>query len=218
MDLGLLREGLDGLDLLNPLITKIATLSDKTPFSRPGRSHILDAAYFRRMEAVNFSVHFDDGQFPEGIRQADVVLTGLSRTSKTPTCMYLAQQYGLRAANVPLVKGINPPSSLFEIPPSRVFGLTIEPDFLYPLRQTRAASLGLSGSCSYAEPDEIRAEVRYAHSVFRLIGCTVIDVSTRAIEETASEIYLYLEREGRRTAPTPQRRHDNETEEVHDRR
>ncbi len=112
------------VDLLGPLITRISSLTGTAPMSQPGRLHLLDETYFRRIEAVDFAIRFDDGKNPDGITQADVVLTGVSRTSKTPNCMYLAHHYGLKAANVPIVSGVEPPLALFQINPRKIVAYT----------------------------------------------------------------------------------------------
>jgi hypothetical protein len=186
------RYGVPTIDLLGPLITRVAELTAAKPLAQPGRLHLLDETYFRRMEAVNFAVRFDDGKNPEGISQADVILIGLSRTSKTPNCMYLAQHYGMKAANVPIVPGVDPPLALFTVPSRKVIGLTIDPHLLHNLRTTRAQIIGMPSGSEYADLDEIKAEVQYAKRIFRELKCHVIDVSARAIEETSSEIFLYL--------------------------
>jgi regulator of PEP synthase PpsR (kinase-PPPase family) len=186
------KHGVPTIDLLGPLITRVAQLTEAKPLAQPGRLHLLDESYFRRMEAVNFAVRFDDGKNPEGISQADVILIGLSRTSKTPNCMYLAQHYGLKSANVPIVPGVDPPLALFTVPSRKVIGLTIDPHLLHNLRATRAQIIGMPAGSEYADLDEIKAEVQYAKRIFRELKCHTIDVSARAIEETSSEIFLYL--------------------------
>jgi regulator of PEP synthase PpsR (kinase-PPPase family) len=180
------------VDLLGPLITRISSLTGTAPMSQPGRLHLLDETYFRRIEAVDFAIRFDDGKNQDGITQADVVLTGVSRTSKTPNCMYLAHHYGLKAANVPIVSGVEPPLALFQINPRKIVGLHIDPFLLQDIRTTRAQILGMPSSTDYADPDRIRQEVRQAKKLFRELKCHVIDVSAKAIEETSSEIYLHL--------------------------
>lgn len=180
------------VDLLGPLISRISSLTSTPPLSQPGRLHLLDETYFKRIEAVDFAIRFDDGKNPEGIRQADVILVGVSRTSKTPNCMYLAHHYGMKAANVPIVHGVDPPLALFEVPPRKIVGLTIDPYLLQEIRTTRAQVLGMPSSTDYADPERITQEVRYAKKLFRELKCHVIDVSAKAIEETSSEIYLHL--------------------------
>jgi len=180
------------VDLLGPLMARIGSLTGAMPLSQPGRLHILDESYFKRIEAVDFAIRFDDGKNPDGMLSADVVLIGVSRTSKTPNCMYLAHHYGLKAANVPLVYGVEPPLSLFKISPKRIFGLQIDPDLLQGIRTTRSQVLGMPGDNNYADPERINQEVRYARKLFRELKCHVIDVSSKAIEETSSEIFLRM--------------------------
>lgn len=180
------------VDLLGPLITRIASLTATAPLSQPGRLHLLDESYFRRIEAVDFAIRFDDGKNPDGIMQADVILAGVSRTSKTPNCMYLAHHYGLKAANVPIVLGVDPPPALFHVVPRKIVGLHIDPFILQNIRTTRAQVLGMPADSDYSDIDRIRQEVRQAKKLFRELKCHIIDVSAKAIEETSSEVYLYL--------------------------
>lgn len=180
------------IDLIGPLMGRVSELTGSSPLSQPGRLHLLDEGYFRRMEAVNFAVRFDDGKNPDGINGADVILIGLSRTSKTPNCMYLAQHYGLKAANVPIVPGVDPPLTLFNVPARKIIGLTIDPFLLHNLRSTRAQVLGMPDGMQYADLEEIKSEVQYAKRIFRELKCHTIDVSAKAIEETSSEIFLYM--------------------------
>jgi regulator of PEP synthase PpsR (kinase-PPPase family) len=187
-----MRYQIPTVDLLGPLISRLASLTALSPMSQPGRLHLLDEKYFKRIEAVDFAIRYDDGKNPDGIMQADLVLTGVSRTSKTPNCMYLAHHYGMKAANVPLVLGVEPPLALFKIPSQKVVGLTIDPYLLSEIRTSRAQILGMSKSAEYADPERIVQEVKYAKKLFKELNCHVIDVSAKAIEETSSEIYLYL--------------------------
>lgn len=180
------------IDLLGPLINRISKSTGSSPLSQPGRLHLLDETYFRRIEAVDFAIRYDDGKNPDGILQADVVLIGVSRTSKTPNCMYLAHHYGLKSANVPLVQGVEPPLALFQVPPKKIFGLHIDPYLLQEIRTTRAQVLGMPGTTDYADPERIMQEVRAAKKLFRELKCHIIDVSAKAIEETSSEIFLLL--------------------------
>lgn len=180
------------IDFLGPLISTLEKLTGKKPLSEPGRLHLLDETYFRRIEAVDFAIRYDDGKNPDGLTQADVILTGVSRTSKTPNSMYLAHHYGLRAANVPIVNGVDPPESLFKVDPHKIIGMTIDPLLLHDIRSIRAKVLGMSPEADYADLEKIRTEVRYARRIFRDLKCHVIDVSSKAIEEISSEVYLHL--------------------------
>jgi len=186
------KYGMQTVDLLGPLIGRISALTGADPLSQPGRLHLLDETYFRRIESVDFAIRFDDGKNPDGIVQADVVLVGVSRTSKTPNCMYLAHHYGLKAANVPIVSGVDPPLAIYQIPPHKIVGLSIDPYLLQEIRTTRAEALGMPGETDYADPERIQEEVRHARKIFRELKCHIIDVSAKAIEETSSEIYLHL--------------------------
>ncbi len=182
------RFAVPSIDLIGDLIYSVSDLSGISPLEETGRLHQLDDEYYRRIEAVNFAVSQDDGVNPDRVREADVVLIGVSRTSKTPSSMYLAQHYGLKAANIPLVVGIEPPAVLNEIEKRKLFGLTVDPKVLHSLRTTRAKMMGMPDKANYTEMEAIAAEVDYARRIFRKLGCRVIDVSRRAVEETASEI------------------------------
>lgn len=180
------------IDLLGSLIDRISQLTGQTPLSQPGRLHLLDERYYRRIEALEFAIRFDDGKNPDGLLEADVILIGVSRTSKTPNCIYLAHHYGLKAANVPLVYGVDPPLNLFQVPHRRIIGLHLDSVLLQEIRSTRAHALKMPGDNDYADLERIRQEVRYARKTFRELKCHVIDVSAKAIEEISSEIYLQL--------------------------
>jgi len=184
------------IDLIGPLIDTVAYHTRTPPLHQPRRRHVLDSAYFQRMEAVNFSVQFDDGKVHDSLHRADVILTGLSRTGKTPSCMYLAQHYSLKAANIPLVPGTPVPDEIYAVDPGRIIGLTINADSLYSLRVNRAQQMGFSVRTNYSDYNAIEQEIQYAKSLFRKIGCQVINVTNRAIEETAAEIVRSLDRAG----------------------
>jgi regulator of PEP synthase PpsR (kinase-PPPase family) len=148
----------------------------------------LSEEYFRRVEAIEFAVKSDDGKEPRNLRKADLVLAGVSRTSKTPLSTYLAGR-GLKVANVPLVLGVPPPVELFEVPPERVVGLTIALEKLLEIRRARLAQLGMPAETNYGLRDHVKSELDYAHEIFRENpGWMVMDVSGRAIEETAAII------------------------------
>jgi regulator of PEP synthase PpsR (kinase-PPPase family) len=182
------------VDLLDPLILTLSQALGVEPKHEAGALHTKDEEYFRRMDAIDFAIKYDDGKSPTGLRQADLVVTGVSRTSKTPTCMYLAQNQGIKAANVPLVPGADPPKELFELPPGRVIGLTVKPELLTEIRGSRLATLGLPPESAYADRMKISDELALAEDVFRRLRCPVVDVTYKAIEETASEILAILHR------------------------
>lgn len=179
-------------DLLGPTIESIARVSGVTAKMKPGARPPLNSAYFKRMEAIEFAVKFDDGLGAAGLTEADIVLVGVSRTSKTPLSIYLGY-LGYKAANVPVVKGIEPPVELFDVDRRRVVGLTIHADRLAEIRRARAAQMGVSGT-SYSEVLEIYEELDHAAAIHRRLGCPVIDVSELSIEETAMRVVRAVER------------------------
>lgn len=176
------------VDLLSEAIQGISDRLGVAPKYEPGALHLRDEDYFKRMEAIEFAIKYDDGKSPSGLKQAELVLVGVSRTSKTPTCMYLAQNQGIKTANVPLVPQADPPAILFELPPGRVVGLTLSPSILGEIRTSRLSSLGLPPEAGYANRSHISDELEKADQVFRRLRCPVVDVTHKAIEETASEI------------------------------
>jgi len=172
-------------DILGPPLASIAKVSGMAAQMKPGARPPLDSAYFRRMAAIEFAVKFDDG-VGDGLREADIVLVGVSRTSKTPLSMYLGY-LGYKTANVPIVKGIEPPADLFAIDPIKVIGLTIGPDRLAEIRRERAR-LMRGASQSYANLVEIYEELDQAAAIHRRLGCPVIDVTELSVEETAQRV------------------------------
>jgi [pyruvate, water dikinase]-phosphate phosphotransferase / [pyruvate, water dikinase] kinase len=180
------RAKLHYCDLLGHPIDAVARVSGQTAARRAGSRPPLNSAYFKRMEAIEFAVRFDDG-VGRGLRDADVVLVGVSRTSKTPLSIYLGY-LGHKAANVPVVKGIEPPEELFDIEPGRIVGVTIDPNRLLEIRRARVRSMGASGNKQYAELLEIYEELEEAGKLHRRLGCPVIDISDLSIEETAHRI------------------------------
>jgi [pyruvate, water dikinase]-phosphate phosphotransferase / [pyruvate, water dikinase] kinase len=185
------RARLHYCDLLGHPIDAVARVSGKAAKMESGRRNPLDSQYFKRMEAIEFAVKFDDG-IGEGLKQADVVLVGVSRTSKTPLSMYLGY-LGIKTANVPIVRGIEPPDELFKIDRTKVVGLTIDASRLAEIRQTRARHMRMSKR-AYAELVEIYEELEQAAAVHRRLGCPVLDISQLSIEETAHRILRLVER------------------------
>ena len=176
---------IEALDLIGSLIGRLTTFLDREPINTPSSMLPLSDEYFRRIEAVEFTVKSDDGKEPRNFRKADIVLVGVSRTSKTPLSTLLAQR-GLKVANLPIVLGIEPPAELDEAPQERIVGLTIEINQLVEIRKARLKQLGMPTDASYGLADQVKAELGYARSIFdRHPGWPVIDVTGRAIEETA---------------------------------
>lgn len=181
------KEKVQVYDIIGPLIDLIQSTTGGTPRYEPGLARKLDEEYFKKIEAIEFAVKYDDGRDPRGILKADIVLIGLSRTSKTPLSQYLAHKR-LKVANVPLVPEIDPPEELFLVPKEKCFGLKIDPEKLNYIRKERLKSLGLSDGANYANLDRINDEIKHFEKIIDRIGCTVLDVSNRAIEESASVI------------------------------
>lgn len=175
------------IDLLGTLIDRLESRFGRQSRHQPGLNHVLDADYFRKVEAVEFAVRYDDARDVTGIYKADIVLIGVSRTSKTPLSMVLAHKM-FKVANVPLVPELVPPKELFTISPSKVIGLTINTDALNAIRKERLKALGLPDTASYATAERIELELQHAKEVMDKIGCVVINVSYKAVEETASLI------------------------------
>ena len=178
-------------DLLGHPIDAVARVAGVTAQMTPGARAPLDSTYFKRMAAIEFAVKYDDG-VAAGLHEADIVLVGVSRTSKTPLSMYLGY-LGYKTANVPIVKGIDPPSALFHVDPAKVVGLTIDATRLQEIRRQRAARLG-GNQRGYAELVEIFSELEQADAIHRRLGCPVIEISELSIEEMAARVIRLVER------------------------
>jgi regulator of PEP synthase PpsR (kinase-PPPase family) len=189
------RHNVEAVDLMGALIGKLAGFLGPMPSGVPGLLHTMSEEYFRRIEAVEFAVKNDDGAEPRNLPKSDLVLVGISRTSKTPLSTYLAQR-GLKVANVPLVLGIDPPEELRLVDDNKIFGLVLQPDALARIRQARLKHLGMPPDSSYGTREHIENEMNYARDLFRKHpNWPVIDVTNRAVEETAADILrIYRER------------------------
>ena len=186
------RAKLHYCDLLGQPIDAVARVSGMSAKMTPGSRPPLNSAYFKRMEAIEFAVRFDDG-VGRGLQEADIVLVGVSRTSKTPLSIYLGY-LGYKAANVPVVKSIEAPKELFDIDTRKIVGLTIDPNRLAEIRRARMRTMG-SGARNrqYAELVEIYEELEQAAKLHRRLGCPVIDISELSIEETAHRVLRVVE-------------------------
>jgi putative phosphotransferase CD2411 len=187
------------LDLLTPVLDSIESVIGEAPLQETGMLRKLNDRYFKRVESVEFAVKYDDGKDPRGVLKADLVIIGVSRTSKTPLSMYLANK-NIKVANIPLVPEAKVPPELFQIPSKKIVGLTNTPEKLNEIRTERLRALGLStanaGENKYANMDRILEEIEFAESLMKKIGCPIINVSNKAIEETAEKIITYLKRNG----------------------
>lgn len=191
------QHGLVVHDVLSPALHAVTTASGLQAQLVPGRHPPLDAQYFRRIAAIEFAVKHDDGRGTENLHRADVVLVGVSRTSKTPTSMYLGHM-GYMTANVPLVRGVEPPPTLFEIEPWKVVGLSIDAERLSEIRQRRVRALAAGANARYADLSQIYDELDAARAVHRRLACPVLDVTTLAIEEAATRVAEIVEDRRRR--------------------
>ena len=192
---GCRRLGAPCIPVLDPIIHALAAYFGVGISGQPGLQHVLDATYFERIEAMNFALAHDDGHSAQQLAEADLILIGVSRTSKTPTAIYLANR-GIKAANVPFVPGIPLPPELFTLEKPLIVGLTKDPNRLVQIRRQR---LNLDrddpGDTDYVDLDSVRREVADARKLFTRQGWPIIDVTRRSIEETAATIITHIHRE-----------------------
>jgi len=182
------RRGIKAIDVIGDFILQLSIFLKEKPMAIPGRQYILDEEYFRRIDAINFSVKHDDGKLPQGLKLSDLILVGLSRTGKTPLATYLANQ-GWKIANVPIHPDMLPPDELFQIDPRKVFGLVISIESLVKLRETRLKQLGLEPYAKYADPVTVADEIEWSKEFFKhRPRWRILDISNRAIEEAAASI------------------------------
>jgi len=186
-----------GIPCISAIARMINSLSEymdrKTTFHKPGRQHELDEDYFNRVEAINFALVHDDGQSVWDLEEADVVLIGASRTSKSPTSMYLAYR-GFRAANVPYVSGVPLPDIVHKLKKPLVIGLTISPDVLVQIRKNRLLSLNENNPTDYTDIDRVKDELVEVRRIFTKNNWPVIDVTRRSVEETTANIIQMYEK------------------------
>ena len=180
-----IESNLTVVNVLGPIINVASSLLNQQPQYDPGAMWKTDEAYFKRIEAMEFAMQYDDSKDYRGLKNADVVLVGLSRTSKTPLCMYLANK-GIKAINIPLVPEVEIPSELYEIDKHKVFGLTINPLQLIEIRKRRLDKFHrIPSNIEYAGDARILEEFEFADKTMKKLGCKTIDVTQRAIEDTA---------------------------------
>ncbi|MBE7636072.1 pyruvate, phosphate dikinase/phosphoenolpyruvate synthase regulator [Sneathiella sp. P13V-1] len=185
--------GVPCVSVLDPVLAAFSQYLGQEARNRPGRQHALDQQYFARIEALNYTMAHDDGQMPEGLEDADIVLVGVSRTSKTPTSFYLSHR-GIKTANVPIVLDCPLPDQLFHLKNPFVVGLTTSPDRLSQIRKNRLLSLQEKNETSYVDLERIKQEVIFARKLCTKQGWPIIDVSRRSVEETAAQIITLYNR------------------------
>ncbi|MBV7255755.1 kinase/pyrophosphorylase [Pacificimonas sp. WHA3] len=179
--------GLPAVSAIDPVVAGLAMMLGKAATAKPGRQHKLDDAYFARVEAINYTMAHDDGQMAENWNEADILLVGVSRTSKTPTSIYLANR-GYKTANYPLVPTRDPPPHMFQLKKPFIVGLTTTPQRLVEVRRNRLLSLAQAPDTTYVDNERVKAEVLNARRLFADQGWPVIDVTRKAIEETAAAV------------------------------
>ena len=186
--------GIQYVDVLEYPFKALEGATGMKPAGRPGLIQRMDESYFKKIEAMEFAIKFDDGKDVTGISNADLVLIGVSRTSKTPLSMYLAYR-GIKVANVPLVPEVRVNDMLFEIPKNKIIGLTIQPDILGEIRTERVRGLGVASPTDYTNLGRILDELDYAEGIMKRVGCPVSEVTHKAVEETANVILqIYYDR------------------------
>ncbi|MHA6485437.1 pyruvate, water dikinase regulatory protein [Paenibacillus sp. strain BS8-2] len=185
------KQGVRAVDVMGPMMQAYVDTFNDHPRRQPGLLHSIDEEYHKRMEAIEFAVTYDDGKDVNGLLQAQVILIGVSRTSKTPLSVFLSHK-GIKVANLPLMPEVTPPEELKQGPGRLIVGLTMQPDHLLKIRTERLNALGLPSTAQYASADRIQEELHYAASVMESLSCPVIDVTNRAIEETAGIIYEWI--------------------------
>ncbi len=182
------------IDLMGELLTRLTDLVGCAPAGRPGLYRQLHRDYFERVAAIEFTMAHDDGKSPQGWPQADIVLTGVSRTGKTPLSIYLSV-LGWKVANVPLILELPTPPELQQVDPRRAVGLTIDPDQLLMLREQRVSRMGARRPTVYVDPEKVREEIQMAQRFFRQRGFSVIDVTDKPIESSADEVIRIITRQ-----------------------
>ncbi|MDY0234619.1 MAG: pyruvate, water dikinase regulatory protein [Gudongella sp.] len=180
------------IDVMSPPMKSIESILGYAPKREAGLIRRIDENYFKKVEAVEFAVKYDDGKDPRGIEKADICLIGISRTSKTPLSMYLAHK-NFKVVNVPLVPEISVPDELYKKDRRRIIGLVADPKKLIEIRTERLKALGLKNSANYASVERIQKELEYSMEIMMNVNCEIIDVSSKAIEETASIIIEHME-------------------------
>jgi len=186
------EHGLVFFDPLSPIISELEKRSELAPIQKPGALHLLDETYFNRIKAIEFAVKFDDGRDPKGFLEADIVLLGISRTSKTPLSMFLANQ-NYKVANLPLVPEAHIPEQIFQVDSKKIVGLTSDRKALNSIRRERMLTYGMNPDTEYSKLDRIDRELAYAKELYDKLNCLVINVSNKSIEETAAIIVNTLQ-------------------------
>lgn len=193
------KQKVRAVDLMGAMLDAFTEFLGASPTGSPGIQRELSESYFLAIEAVEYTVNHDDGQDPDGLNLADIVIVGVSRTSKTPLSIFLSNQYSLRVANIPIILEVEQPPQLFTLDKNRVIGLTISPERLMEIRRVRIERAGFRAPPKYAKYDNIVRELEYSNRLFAAKGWAVIDVTEKSIEETASEVLRLMRNSQSRT-------------------
>jgi len=188
------EKNITAIDLMGSLLLRLSSVLEQPPLGQPGLYRELREDYFKRIEAIEFTVDHDDGRRPHELRLAEIVLIGVSRVGKTPLSMYLSTR-GWKVANVPLIKEVPVPPELFAIDNRRVVGLLVEPDQLMSYRQHRQQRLGVGSKSAYADIEALATEVDFARQIFRRGQFATVDVTDKSIEESAEEVIARITRQ-----------------------
>jgi len=196
------RHGVPSVDIIGGLVARLEEAFGLVPAGKPGLRAPLDEKYFGQIEAVEYTVAHDDGQHPETLDAADLVIVGVSRTSKTPLSIFLAHYRGWKVANVPIVLGVEPPPELQRIDQRKIIGLTIQPERLVNLRRARLEALGRDADGPYTSNDQVSAELQYARRIYRSgYPWPILDTTNRSVEEVAREIMTLIEHSALHSLP-----------------
>lgn len=186
-----LENNISAVDVMTPVLLPLVKQLGIVPKQEPGILRKLDERYFKKVEAIEFAVKYDDGKDTRGILLSDIVLIGVSRTSKTPLSMYLAHK-NIKVANIPLVPEVPIPEELSQISSKKIMGLTLDPEYLNKIRKERLKAMGLKDTANYANMDRILFELEYADNIMKNLKCKVIDTTNKAVEESANVILEYI--------------------------
>jgi regulator of PEP synthase PpsR (kinase-PPPase family) len=182
------------VDLIGPLLETLSVFFEVSPLGKPGAQRELGESYFRGVEAIEYTVNHDDGQDPDGLPQADIIIVGVSRTSKTPLSVFLSNQYFLRVANIPIIYNVKLPRQLFSTDPQKIVGLTISAERLMEIRKARFERTSFPVPSKYASKEYILKELGYSNRLFAANGWAIIEVTEKSIEEVAVEILQLMEK------------------------
>lgn len=185
------ENNIGAVDIMTPVLVPLVKQLGIVPKQEPGLLRKMDEKYFKKVEAIEFAVKYDDGKDTRGILLSDLVLIGVSRTSKTPLSMYLAYR-NLKVANIPLVPEVSPPEELKMIPSEKIIGLTLNVENLNKIRKERLKAMGLKDTANYASNERIISELKYAEKIMKDLKCKVVDTTNKSVEETAAVILDYI--------------------------